>query len=52
MKTIKFKSQVHDIHSNKNVVVISFPEKLAVFDAATFEDLFTVTNCYPSPGPK
>ncbi|XP_047495407.1 BCAS3 microtubule associated cell migration factor-like isoform X2 [Penaeus chinensis] len=51
VKTIKFKHPVHDIHANKNVIVISFPEKLAVFDAATIEDKFTVTTCYPCPGP-
>ncbi|KAK8749543.1 hypothetical protein OTU49_015420 [Cherax quadricarinatus] len=51
VKTIKFKHPVHDIHANKNVVVIAFPEKLAVFDAATLEDTFTVTTCYPCPGP-
>lgn len=52
VKTIKFKHPVHDIHANKNVIVISFPEKLAVFDAATIEDKFTVTTCYPCPGPR
>ncbi|XP_042237211.1 BCAS3 microtubule associated cell migration factor-like isoform X3 [Homarus americanus] len=51
VKTIKFKHPVYDIHANKNVVVIAFPEKLAVFDAATLEDTFTVTTCYPCPGP-
>ncbi|KAK7078259.1 Breast carcinoma amplified sequence 3 [Halocaridina rubra] len=51
VKTIKFKNPIHDIHANKNVIVISFPEKLAVFDATTLEDTFTVTTCYPCPGP-
>ncbi|XP_071529568.1 BCAS3 microtubule associated cell migration factor-like isoform X2 [Panulirus ornatus] len=51
VKIIKFKHPVHDIHANKNVIVIAFPEKLAVFDAATLEDTFTVTTCYPCPGP-
>nr|XP_045610030.1 BCAS3 microtubule associated cell migration factor-like isoform X2 [Procambarus clarkii] len=51
VKTIKFKHPVYDINANKNVVVIAFPEKLAVFDAASLEDTFTVTTCYPCPGP-
>ncbi|XP_076035615.1 BCAS3 microtubule associated cell migration factor-like [Oratosquilla oratoria] len=51
VKTIKFKSAVHDVQANQRVVVISFPEKLAVFGAATLEDKFTVTSCYPCPGP-
>ncbi|KAK3869989.1 hypothetical protein Pcinc_024733 [Petrolisthes cinctipes] len=51
VKIIKFKHPVHDIEANKNVVVIIFSEKLAVFDAATLEDTFTVTTCYPCPGP-
>lgn len=52
VKIIKFKHPVHDIQANKNVVVITFLEKLAVFDASTLEDTFTVTTCYPSPGPR
>ncbi|XP_068228212.1 BCAS3 microtubule associated cell migration factor-like isoform X2 [Palaemon carinicauda] len=51
VKTIKFKHPIHDIHANKNVIVISFPEKLAVFDATTLEDTFTISTCYPCPGP-
>ncbi|KAK4303663.1 hypothetical protein Pmani_024333 [Petrolisthes manimaculis] len=51
VKIIKFKHPVHDIEANKNVVVIIFSEKLAIFDAATLEDTFTVTTCYPCPGP-
>uniref|UniRef100_A0A0P4WED6 BCAS3 WD40 domain-containing protein n=1 Tax=Scylla olivacea TaxID=85551 RepID=A0A0P4WED6_SCYOL len=51
VKIIKFKHPVHDIQANKNIVVITFLEKLAVFDASTLEDTFTVTTCYPSPGP-
>lgn len=52
VKIIKFKHPVHDIQANKNIVVITFLEKLAVFDASTLEDTFTVTTCYPSPGPR
>ncbi|XP_050727416.1 BCAS3 microtubule associated cell migration factor-like isoform X2 [Eriocheir sinensis] len=51
VKIIKFKHPVHDIQANKNIVVITFLEKLAVFDASTLDDTFTVTTCYPSPGP-
>lgn len=31
-------------------MVVTFQEKIAVFDAFTFEDRLTVTTCYLSPG--
>ncbi|CAM1308780.1 BCAS3 (predicted) [Pycnogonum litorale] len=48
---IKFKNSVCDLHCNKDVIVVSFMEKIAVFDSCTFKDRFSVTTCYPSPGP-
>lgn len=30
--------------------MVSFAEKIAIFDARTFEDRLTITTCYPSPG--
>lgn len=50
VKTIKFKNPVLDIQANRSSVVISFHERLAVFDARTLEDRLTITTCYPSPG--
>lgn len=50
MKSIKFKHPVNDVLVNKRVVVISFPERIAVFDACKLEESFTVTTCYPCPG--
>ncbi|XP_065577619.1 BCAS3 microtubule associated cell migration factor-like [Artemia franciscana] len=50
IKTIKFKNPVCDIHANERVVVVTFPEKAAIFDGCTFEDRFVLTNCYLSPG--
>jgi hypothetical protein len=47
---IKFNSEIADITVNRRVVVISFLEKLAVFDACNLEARFTITSCYPSPG--
>ncbi len=35
---------------NRRVVVVSFVEKLAVFDACNLEARFTITSCYASPG--
>ncbi|KAK0179565.1 hypothetical protein PV327_005306 [Microctonus hyperodae] len=50
-KSIKFKNPVCDVLANKRSIVVTFSEKIAVFDARTFEDILTVTSCYPSPGP-
>ncbi|XP_022258482.1 breast carcinoma-amplified sequence 3-like isoform X1 [Limulus polyphemus] len=48
---IKFKTPILDIHCNKRVLVVTFQERITVFDSSTFRDLFTITGCYPSPGP-
>ncbi|XP_063992968.1 uncharacterized protein LOC135170827 [Diachasmimorpha longicaudata] len=50
-KSIKFKNPVCDVLANKRSVVVTFSEKIAVFDARTFDDVLTVTTCYLSPGP-
>ncbi|XP_055390184.1 putative mediator of RNA polymerase II transcription subunit 26 [Condylostylus longicornis] len=50
VKTIKFKYAVLDVLANRTSVVITFPERIAVFDARTLEDRLSVTTCYPSPG--
>ena len=47
---MKFSSEIADIVVNKRVVVVTFREKLALFDAASLEPKFTITSCYPSPG--
>lgn len=50
VKTIKFKNAVLDIQANRSAVVITFHERIAVFDARTLEDRLTITTCYHSPG--
>ncbi|XP_031829238.2 uncharacterized protein LOC116425518 isoform X1 [Nomia melanderi] len=50
-KSIKFKNPVCDILANKRSIVITFLEKIAVFDARTLDDVLTVTTCHASPGP-
>ncbi|KAL3267342.1 hypothetical protein HHI36_011473 [Cryptolaemus montrouzieri] len=50
VKLIKFKNPILDVRANKHSVVVSFSEKIAVFDAFTLEDRCTVTTCYLSPG--
>lgn len=50
VRSIKFKSSVSGLLASRRVLVVTFVGKLAVFDARTFEDRFTVTTCYPSPG--
>uniref|UniRef100_A0A182PWI6 BCAS3 WD40 domain-containing protein n=1 Tax=Anopheles epiroticus TaxID=199890 RepID=A0A182PWI6_9DIPT len=50
VKSIKFKSMIVDILANRSSIVISFPERIAIFDARTLEDRQTVTSCFPSPG--
>ena len=47
---IKFNSEVADVLVNRRVVIMTFREKLAAFDACNLEPRFTVTTCYPSPG--
>ena len=39
-----------DVLVNRRVVIMTFREKLAAFDACNLEPRFTVTTCYPSPG--
>ena len=51
IKSIKFKTPVCDILANKRSIVVTFGERIAVFDAKTLEDVLTITTCYPSPGP-
>ena len=47
---IKFNSEIADVVANRRIVVVSFREKLAAFDACNLEARFTITTCYPSPG--
>lgn len=50
VKSIKFKTTILEIAANHESVAVTFAEKIAVFDARTFEDRLTVTTCHPSPG--
>lgn len=50
MKLIKFKRPVIDVNANHRSVVVTFKEKIAIFDAFSLEDRLTVTTCYVSPG--
>lgn len=50
VKQIKFKNPILDVLANRRSVVITFPERIAVFDAFTLEDKLSVTSCYLSPG--
>lgn len=50
MKSIKFKTPILEIVANHQSVVVTFAERIAVFDAMTFEDRLTITTCYPTPG--
>lgn len=36
--------------ANHRSIVVTFLEKIAVFDAFTLDDRLTVTTCYKSPG--
>ena len=51
VKSIKFKNPVSDVYANRRSVIVTFPERIAVFDACTLEDRMSITSCYPSPGP-
>lgn len=50
MKSVKFKTTILDILANHQSIVVTFAEKIAVFDAQTLEDRLTITTCHPSPG--
>lgn len=54
-KSIKFKTPILDVMANRSAVVVSFVDRVAVFDARTLEDRMTVTTCHPgvnaSPNP-
>lgn len=50
VKQIKFNNPILDVLANRRSVVVTFSEKIAVFDAFTLEDRLTVTTCYISPG--
>lgn len=50
VKIIKFNSPICDVHCNRKSIVVTFNERIAVFDSATLEDRLTITTCYLSPG--
>lgn len=50
MKSIKFKTTILEIAANHQSIVVTFAEKIAVFDARTLEDRLTITTCHPSTG--
>lgn len=50
MKSIKFKTSILEVAANHTSIVVTFAEKIAVFDARTLEDRLTMTTCHPSPG--
>ena len=45
VKIIRFKNPVADILANRRAVVVTFPEKVAVFSSTTFEDQVVLTHC-------
>lgn len=51
VKLIKYKNPVSDVICSRRVVVVTFPEKLAILDAGTLEEKKAVITCYPSSGP-
>ncbi|XP_059487922.1 breast carcinoma-amplified sequence 3 homolog isoform X2 [Neocloeon triangulifer] len=50
VKSIKFKHAVNDILVSRVCIAVTFPERVAVFDAARLEESFSVTTCFSSPG--
>ncbi|XP_063676791.1 BCAS3 microtubule associated cell migration factor-like [Bolinopsis microptera] len=45
--TIHFKSEIFSLTVNQQVIVVALKEKIAVFDAVTFEINFWISRCYP-----
>lgn len=50
VKQIQFKTSILNVAANRRSVVVTFPEKIAVFDAFTLENRVSITTCYLSPG--
>ncbi|CAD7090787.1 unnamed protein product [Hermetia illucens] len=50
VKMIKFKNPVIDILANRTSIVVTFQERIAVFDARNLEDRLSISTCHPSPG--
>ncbi|XP_017773235.1 PREDICTED: breast carcinoma-amplified sequence 3 homolog isoform X2 [Nicrophorus vespilloides] len=50
VKLIRFKNQILDVVANRRSVVVTFSERIAIFDAFNLEDKLTITTCYLSPG--
>ncbi|XP_008191608.1 breast carcinoma-amplified sequence 3 homolog isoform X1 [Tribolium castaneum] len=50
VKQIQFKTSILNVLANRHSIVVSFAEKIAVFDAFTLENRISVTTCYLSPG--
>ncbi|XP_028518960.1 breast carcinoma-amplified sequence 3 [Exaiptasia diaphana] len=49
--SIGFKTEVHDILSNKRLMVVALQEKIAAFDACSMASLFCIMSCFPAPSP-
>ncbi|CAI9719521.1 Breast carcinoma-amplified sequence 3,Breast carcinoma-amplified sequence 3 homolog [Octopus vulgaris] len=50
--SLSFKTlPIQNVECNARVVITVFAEKMAVFEACQFRQLFWITNCYPCPGP-
>ncbi|XP_065206223.1 breast carcinoma-amplified sequence 3 homolog isoform X2 [Planococcus citri] len=50
VKSIKFKSPILDVTVNRISIIVSFIEKIAIFNALTIENSHTITTCYATPG--
>lgn len=46
---IRFQEQILDLNSNKRVLVVTFHQKIAIFDTCSFKEKFTIIGCFPSP---
>ncbi|XP_037124300.1 breast carcinoma-amplified sequence 3 isoform X9 [Syngnathus acus] len=51
VKSIQFKTQIHDLLCNEHILAVTLQEKIAAFDSCTLTKKFFVTSCYPCPGP-
>lgn len=48
---IRFKEPINEIRSNKRVLVVTFQDKIFVYNACTFKERFCITGCFPVSGP-
>ncbi|KAH8038908.1 hypothetical protein HPB51_004020 [Rhipicephalus microplus] len=48
---IRCKEPINEIRASKRVLVVTFQDKICVYNACTFKERFCITGCFPVSGP-